>query len=162
MTLESFYALWNKVIPKCEEVIADGEFTVPVSILADPAYPLLPFVIKNYLKGGKDDHENLFSYKISSARIVIENAFRRLKCRFRCLNRAMNVNVKELPNLIMSCFVLHNFCEFRNKKLPNGYLQNARVEVKILQRDCQRTKYRNVVNASSAMEVRRVFLTYFD
>ena len=162
MILESFYAPWNKVIPKCEEIIADGEITVPVSILADPVYPLLPFVIKKYPKEGKDDHEKFFRYKTSSARIVIENAFGRLKGRFCCLNRAMNVNVKELPNLIMSCFVLHNFCEFRNKKLPNGYLQNARVEVKILQRDCQRTKYRNVVNASSAMEVRRVFLTYFD
>ena len=44
----------------------------------------------------------------------------------------MDVNVKELPNVIMSCFALHNFCEFRNEKLLNGSLQNARVEDKIL------------------------------
>ena len=161
MTLESFYALRNRVIPKCEEVIADGEITLPVSILADPAYPLLNFVIKKYSKGGKDDHEKFFSYKISSARIVIENAFGRLKGRFRYLNRAMNVNVKELPNLIMSCFVLHNFCELRNKELPNGCLHKTRVEAKILQPDCQKMKYRNVVNASSAIKFRRVFSMYF-
>ena len=68
----------------------------------------------------------------------------------------MDVNVKERPNLIMSRFVLHNFCELRNEKLPNGYLQNASVEGKILQPDWQRMKYRNV-NESSAKEIRRVF-----
>ena len=108
----------NEVILKCEKVIVHGEIFVPVCILGDPANPLLPFVMKEYPKGGKDDHEKFFGYKLSSAKIVIENAFGRLKGRFRYLNRAMDVNVKELPNFIMSCFVLHNFCEFRKEKLP--------------------------------------------
>ena len=69
----------------------------------------------------------------------------------------MGVNVKELPNLIMLWFVLHNFCEWRNKKLPNGCLQNARVEDKILQSDCQRMKDGHVVNESSAKEIQQVF-----
>ena len=74
----------------------------------------------------------------------------------------MNVNVKELPNLIMSYFVLHNFYEFRNEKLPNGFLQNARVQDKILQPDYERMKYTSVVNESSAKEIRRVFSMYFE
>ena len=69
----------------------------------------------------------------------------------------MDVNVKERPNLIMSCFVLHNFCELRNEKLPNGYLQNPSVEGKILQPDWQRMKYRNL-NESSAKEIRKCTL----
>ena len=84
-------------------------FFVLVCILRDPVYLLLPFVMKDYPKGGKDDPKKFFGYKLSTAGIVIENAFGRLKGRFRCLNKAMYVNVKELPNLIMSCFVLHNF-----------------------------------------------------
>ena len=130
--------LRNKVIPKCQKVIVESEISVSLCIIGDLTYPLLPFVMKEYPKGGNDDRENIFGYKLSSARIVIENAFGRQKGRFRCLNRAMDVNVKELPNLIMPCFVLHNFCKFRNKKLPNGCLQNARVEDKILQPNCQR------------------------
>ena len=74
----------------------------------------------------------------------------------------MNVNVKELPNLIMSYFVLHNFYEFRNEKLPNGFLQNARVQDKILQPNYERMKYTSVVNESSAKEIRRVFSMYFE
>ena len=154
--------LRNEVIPKCEKVIVDGEISVPVCILREPTYPLLPFETKEYPNGGKDHREKFFGYKLSSARIVIENAFVQLKGRFRCLNSAVDVNVKELPNLIMSCFVLHNFCEFRNEKLVNGCSQNARVEDKILQPDCQRMKYGNVVNESSAKEIRRVFSMFFE
>ena len=112
--------------------------------------------------GGNDDLEKVFGYKLSSARIVTENAFGRLKGRFRCLNRAMDVNAKEHHSLIMSCFVLHNFCEFRSEKLPNGCSQNATVEDKILQPDCQRMKYGNFVNESSAKESRRVFSMYLN
>ena len=118
--------------------------------------------MKQYPKGGKDDRKKFFGYKLSSARIVIENAFGQLKGRLRCLNRAMDVNVKELLNLIISCFVLQNFCEIRNEKLLNGCLQNVSVEDKILQPDCQRMKYGNVVNESSAKEIRRVFSMYFE
>ena len=115
--------------------------SVPDSILGDPNYPLLPFVMKEYPKGGEDDREKFFGHKLSSPRILIENAFGRLKRRFRCLNRAMNVNVKEIPNLIMSCFVLYNICEVRNEKLRNVCLQNTRVEDKLLQPDCKGMTY---------------------
>ena len=67
--------LRNEVIPKCDKVIVDGETSVPVCILGDHVYPLLPFVMKEYPKKGKDDPENFFGYKLSSARIVIEKCF---------------------------------------------------------------------------------------
>ena len=56
--------LRNEVIPKCEKVIVDGEISVHVCILGDPAYPLLPFVMKEHPKGGKDDREKFFGYKL--------------------------------------------------------------------------------------------------
>ena len=51
--------LQNKVIPKREKVIADGEISVHLCILEDPAYRPLPFVMKEYPKGGNDDRENI-------------------------------------------------------------------------------------------------------
>ena len=85
--------LRTEVILKCEKVVVDGGISVVVCILGYPAYPLLPFVMKEYPIGGKDDREKLFGYKLLSARIVIKNAFRRLKGRLRCLNKAMDVNI---------------------------------------------------------------------
>ena len=154
--------LKSEVVAKCEKIIVNGEISVPVCILRDPAYPLLSFVMRDYPKRGKDDREKTFGYKLSSERIVTENAFGRLKSGFCCLNRAMDVNAKELPNLIMLCFVLHTFCRFRHEKFPIGCSQNARVEDKLLQPDCQRMKYEHVVNESSAKEIKQLFSMYFE
>ena len=86
--------------------------------LGDPVYPLLPFLMKEFPKGGKNEREQYLGYRLSSARMVIENAFGRLKGRFGCLRRPMDINIKELPHFIMSIFILHNFYEINNDTLP--------------------------------------------
>ena len=55
---------------------------------------------------------------MSSARIVIENTFGRLKGRFGYLKRDKDIDINVLPQVIMACFVLHNFCEMKNEKVP--------------------------------------------
>ena len=61
---------------------------VPLVILGDPAYPLLPWVMKPYMyienKSTPRDEKD-FKYRQSRARIVVKNAFGRLKGRWRCL-----------------------------------------------------------------------------
>ena len=60
--------LRTEVIPKCEKAIIDGEISVPICILGDSAYPLLPFVMNEYPKGGKNYREKFFGYKLSCAK----------------------------------------------------------------------------------------------
>ena len=41
----------------------------------------------------------------------MECAFGRIKARWRILIRPIDVNVKNVPIFILSCFALHNYCE---------------------------------------------------
>ena len=81
--------------------------------------------MKEFANGGKDQSEEFFVFRLSSARIVIECAFDRLKARFGCLRREMDINIRELPNLINSCFVLNNFHEDRKEPLNQKHIDIA-------------------------------------
>ena len=62
-----------------------------------------------------NSREKIFGQSLSSARVVIKGIFGRLKARFGCLRREMDINLKELLAVIHSCFVLHNFFEIRQE-----------------------------------------------
>ena len=112
----------NGRIPRLEKVIIKGEPAVPTCLLGDLAYSLLSCLMKEFANGGKDESEEFFGFHLSLVRMVIECAFGRLKARFGCLKREMDVNIRELPDLINSCFVVNIFCDDRKEPLNQKHL----------------------------------------
>ena len=52
-------------IPKRERIIVEAEPAVPGRILGDPAYLLLPLLMKELSKGGKNSSECFFFFLVN-------------------------------------------------------------------------------------------------
>jgi len=70
---------YSRIILEFVKLVGNKE--IPFIILGDPAYPLLPWLLKPYI-GHLTPQEESFNCYLSSGRIVVENAFGRLKGRW--------------------------------------------------------------------------------
>ncbi|CAL4902616.1 unnamed protein product [Urochloa decumbens] len=76
-------------------------------------YPLTEWMLVPYAANARNltwaEHE--FNGRVAAARGVARGAVRRLKARWRCLQRRTEVRMQDLPSMIAACCVLHNVCE---------------------------------------------------
>ena len=104
-----------------KELLPSEEY-VSQLLLGDPAYPLLPYVMKEF-DHCTSNEEVIFNQMLRSARNQIECAIGRPKSRWRILLRPMDIPIQHLPNVIFSCFVLHNFCEREKCEVDTAFVE---------------------------------------
>ena len=149
-------------VPPCPKQIIEEENPIPVFILGDPAYPLMPYLIKEYAAGGSNRPEQYLGYRLCSACNVIECSFGCLKARFACLKRAMDINLDDLSFVIYACFVLHNFCEVNNESTVADKVRNAIKYDRYFQPTTAANRYRIVASEAEGKRVRKVLTKFFD
>ena len=84
----------------------------PYDLVGDAAYPCRPWMLASYKvhKHGLSREEYHWNYVQSSTCMCIERAFGMLKGRWRILLKRANVHLRNVPELVSTCFFLHNIC----------------------------------------------------
>ena len=81
-------------------------------IVADEAFPLLPILMRPYPKSDGNSvprEEAIFNFRLSSAHLVVENAFGIFSQRLRLFDRCISLDVKHVDTVLQACVCLHNF-----------------------------------------------------
>ncbi|KAM9376236.1 putative nuclease HARBI1 [Pholidichthys leucotaenia] len=101
------------LFPTGKSLVVDG-VEIPVHLIGDTSFPLRPWLMKGYGDDHRLSHEQRrFTYALSAARSVVDGAFARLKGRWRCLLRKVDLRVSVAPKVVAACCVLHNVCQRR-------------------------------------------------
>ncbi|CAM5079663.1 unnamed protein product [Eretmochelys imbricata] len=82
--------------------ITFGDVEMPIVILGDTAYPLMPWLMKPYT-GSLDSSKELFNYRLSKCRMVVECAFGHLKVRWSSLLTRLDLSETNIPIVIAVC-----------------------------------------------------------
>uniref|UniRef100_A0A1A8N9T1 DDE Tnp4 domain-containing protein n=1 Tax=Nothobranchius rachovii TaxID=451742 RepID=A0A1A8N9T1_9TELE len=95
-------------------------------LLGDPAYLLMPWLMKGYLQSPRlTPQEESFNVYLSSARTTIEIAFGRLKSRFCVLLKRSDFHFTFTPYVVATCCALHNFCEMEKEHVNPRWAEEA-------------------------------------
>ena len=81
--------------------------------MADEAFPLRHDIMRPYPRGNRQikltREEQIFSYRLSRARRIVENGFGILVQRFRVFNRKLPLMPNNADKVVKACWILHNY-----------------------------------------------------
>ena len=84
-------------------------------LIGDGAFPLSLGLMKPYDFEGATEEQELFNFKLSSSRMVIECFFGHLKSRFRCLLKGLPFrSIGACCTMVSACVLLNNYILFNS------------------------------------------------
>lgn len=93
-------------------------------ILEDPAYTLLSWLIKGYPENINTTRiQRRYNYRLSRARMIVENTFGRWKGRFRRFTKRVDMDVEGVIKVAAASRLIHNICKLRNEPCFEEWLQ---------------------------------------
>jgi hypothetical protein len=162
-------ALDNKTLgfPKPKIV---GKEMLPHVLLADDAFPLKDNIMKPYPGKFLEVSQRIYNYRLSRARMVVENSFGLLAARWRIFGTAILADMDLVKSIVETSCILHNFLLSKNDF--NSITVDSEVNGEFVEGN-----WRNVTGGDigfvqinqqgsnnfklSASEVRNKFKTYF-
>ena len=90
------------------EPLPDDDEDIPYHIVADDAFALDEHLMKPYTNLGQSRPQRIYSYRLSRARRIVENAFGLLQLRFRVFTNNMFVHPRKVRKIVHCGVILHN------------------------------------------------------
>ena len=129
-------------------------------ILGDPAYPLLNWLVKGYPENQNTPNWQCnFNYRLSRARMTVENTCGRWKGRVRRFPKQVDMAVSSATYLVAASCILHNICELRRDDFLESWLDV--VQASFHQPDNIPLAGENDETESDAASIRDVLARFF-
>ncbi|XP_029829106.2 uncharacterized protein LOC115314182 [Ixodes scapularis] len=108
--------------------------TVPPLILCDQAFPLTSYMLKPYPRKDvkKGSSQEGFNRQLSSALLVMKDAFGRVKARFRFIMKRVECEVDNARLVVRACCILNIVCEHFKDGVKPQWLSDVATENKII------------------------------
>ena len=98
---------------------------LPLYLIGDSAYPLQTWLMKPFPHNGiLTRAQKTYNYRLSRARIVVENVYGRLKARWRRLMKRNDMHISHIPTVTAAACILHNMCEVHGERFNDAWLQD--------------------------------------
>ena len=68
--------------------------------------------------------QKTYNYRLCQARIVVENAYGRLKARWRRLMKRNDMSIENIPNIVTAACIVHNVCKIHGKSYNEAWLHD--------------------------------------
>ncbi|CAH1992747.1 unnamed protein product [Acanthoscelides obtectus] len=159
-------------MPKPRPLPGESE-DAPFVVIADDAFALTSYLLKPFPFKNQPGFNRVFTYRISRARRVVENAFGLISARFCVLRRPIDLPPEKVKKIVLAICSLHNFLLTQKSSAhlyaPNGIFDTEKDGNVINGRNggnpianmvpLQITNVRNP--SKTAKEVREQFKNYF-
>ncbi|XP_065584575.1 uncharacterized protein LOC136043591, partial [Artemia franciscana] len=111
-------AILNETIETPEPKPIPNGTILPHVFVADEAFPLKMNIMRPFPGGLSvaDRQKRVYNYRLSRARLVVENAFGILAARWRIFNSPINCKVETVDSIVKACCCLHNFVLSENSQ----------------------------------------------
>ncbi|KAK9073694.1 hypothetical protein SSX86_006288 [Deinandra increscens subsp. villosa] len=86
-------------------------------VVGNSGYPLKDWMLVPYTHQNLTWSQHTFNQKVNEVQKIGKDAFMRLKGRWGCLQKRIEVKLQELPMVLGACCVLHNICEMNNEEM---------------------------------------------
>ena len=74
----------------------------------------------------------------------------------------MDINLRDLPNVIYACFVLHNYCELNNESVNGETVRSTINYDREFQPQTIANRYITDCNETEGKRIRKILTNYFD